>query len=515
MKIDFVPSSRVDELARLRMAILTKEMAQYTTATKETSPIRIGIYDSSDRIAGYVAINRPEDGHKTPHIDDSWKDACEIRGLMVSRNHRGQGLGSLLMYAALRFAQVSGYTLMIGSARDTLVTWYQTFGFIPYPDESYTIGQQTYIPGYLRVQDIRPIIGQCPVSWCLPFPPATPNACVHGNGSTEVNDTDIIRADVLDAPFLPSPDVRRIVHDAMDMQYIRTTPPDPIHLKNALAEARGVRVDHILVGPGSSALMYTVFPQWFSRGSKILLVTPTYAEYPHLLNSIGCQVDEVPETRDVVDIIASRGSEYDGIVMVNPNSPSGSYIDDLERGLKHVDITTRVWIDETYIEYVGQHTSLEKYASRSPNVVVCKSMSKCYALSGVRVAYLVGSGVQLEGILHPPWWVSRVAQTLAIAALTPQSRVYYAEQIIETKKIVDYMIHMLRKCGLETIGSPVASYITCMVHGNDANSLVDALKAQGIYIRVARGYPNSVRIASQPWRKTRRLLAAIHEYMNP
>ena len=508
MKIAFVPQSRADELTRLRTAILTKEMAQYSNATTEKSLILIGLYDSGDAIVGYVAVNRPEDGHKTPHVEEVWAEACEIRGLMISKAYRGLGLGAVLMHAALRFAQVSGYSLMIASARDVLVPWYQKFGFVPCPEEAYTVGQVTYVPGCLFVQRVQPIIGVCSVSWDLPFPAAPPEPCVHGNGSTEVTGTHIIRADVLDAPFLPSPDVQKV---SLDPRQIRTTPPDPTALANAIAEARGIQPDRILVGPGSSALMYTVFTQWFSKGSNVLLVTPTYAEYPHLLDSIGCIVDQVPETMDVANVIRTIGSEYDGIVMVNPNSPSGKYMANLESVLQCVDITTRVWIDETYIDYVGESASLETFASRSPNVVVCKSMSKCYALSGARVAYVVGSGVQLQGILHPPWWVSRITQTLAIAALTPASRKYYAIQMKQTRDIVEYMISQLRECGLETIGHPVASYVTCTVVRGDADRLVDALKKQDIYIRVARGYPNAVRIAAQSWAKTKRLIAAIRK----
>lgn len=512
MRLAFVPASRRHELTSLRTAVLTKEMHQYQHATPETSLIIIGLYDAT-RIVGYVAVNRPEDGHKTPHIEPSWADACEIRGLMIARGYRGMGYGQLLMHAALRYAQVSGYTLMIASAREVLVPWYQRFGFVPTPEAAYTIGEQLYIPGCLRVQEIEPILGSTPVTWDLPYPMVTPDRCVHGNGSTEITGRDVIRADVLDAPFLPSPDVIRAARKvALDPGYLSTTPQEPGALVEAIAEARGIPVRSILVAPGSSALMYAIFPQWFSTGSRVMLITPTYAEYPHLLKRLGCLVDEVPETMDLVHEIETRGSLYDGIVMVNPNSPSGQYVPHLHRALDAVDITTRVWIDETYIDYMGAGSSLERYAGHSPHVVVCKSMSKCYALSGARVAYVVGSPVQLEGILHPPWWVSRIAHTLALAALTPHSRAYYADRMEQTRVIVDHMVTTLCAMGLEPIGRPVASFVTCRLRRGDAGELVDRLKARGIYIREARGYPNSVRLAAQSWSKTRALLHAIRDY---
>ena len=51
---------------------------------------------------------------------------------------------------------------------------------------------------------------------------------------------------------------------------------------------------------------------------------------------------------------------------------------------------TLFWIDETYVDYVDKSESIERFASESENVVVCKSMSKVYALSGLRVGYLCG-----------------------------------------------------------------------------------------------------------------------------
>jgi len=47
-------------------------------------------------------------------------------------------------------------------------------------------------------------------------------------------------------------------------------------------------------------------------------------------------------------------------------------------------------VDDAYVEYTGPDESLEAFAATRPNIVVCKSMSKVYALSGLRVAYLVG-----------------------------------------------------------------------------------------------------------------------------
>jgi len=514
MRIAFVPSSRIHEVNGLRNSILTKELGQYSKRTAEQSRILIGVFNDSGKVVGYLAINRPDkEGHKTPHVHPSWAAACEVRGLMVTKRYRGRGLGELLMHAASRFAQVSGYDVIIASARDVLVSWYMRFGFVPCREHAYRVGSQTYVPGSFDVPEIDPIIGtRSAVTWDLPYPMTRLHACVHGNGSMEIIGDDVIRADVLDAPFDPSPAVQRVTMDRFD---IRTTPPSDEGLKRSIAEVRGIPQSSIIVGPGSSALMYAVFPRWFGRAgnesSKVLLVSPTYAEYPHLLSRLGCTVDTIPESMDVVHHIKTRGSEYDGIVVVNPNSPSGSYISNLEEAFDCLDPTTRVWVDETYIDYVGG--SLEKFASRSPNVVVCKSMSKCYALSGVRIAYMVGSGVQMEALSsHPPWWLSRTSLKIGQAALKKESLAYYAERLRETRAVTNMMASALRETGWSIVGHPVASFITCMPpRCVDAAKIVDILKQKGMYVRLAAGYPNSIRIAAQSMAKTRKLLKALDD----
>ncbi|MBN2579475.1 MAG: aminotransferase class I/II-fold pyridoxal phosphate-dependent enzyme [Pirellulales bacterium] len=80
--------------------------------------------------------------------------------------------------------------------------------------------------------------------------------------------------------------------------------------------------------------------------------------------------------------------------------------------------STRFWIDETYIDYVDPNGSLEPFAAESKNVVICKSMSKAYALSGVRAAYLCAPKPIAQDLLSvtPPWAVSLPAQLAAVTA---------------------------------------------------------------------------------------------------
>ena len=93
---------------------------------------------------------------------------------------------------------------------------------------------------------------------------------------------------------------------------------------------------------------------------------------------------------DIDKLREKLNKQFDLFIWVNPNSPTGLHINkkEVESILLNSKGCKRIWIDETYIEYVGKDQTLDKVAEKSNNIFVCKSMSKVYALSGVRTAYL-------------------------------------------------------------------------------------------------------------------------------
>src|SRR5207302_1441068 len=123
----------------------------------------------------------------------------------------------------------------------------------------------------------------------------------------------------------------------------------------------------------------------------------------------------------------------------------------LKSALARVPNRTRVWIDEAYVEFAGADQSLEHFAAESENVVVCKSMSKVYALSGLRVGYLCGPPDLMGPLrsLTPPWAVSLPAQVAAVKALQYPS--YYASRYLETSDLAGRLTDQLRAIGISVV----------------------------------------------------------------
>jgi histidinol-phosphate/aromatic aminotransferase/cobyric acid decarboxylase-like protein len=307
--------------------------------------------------------------------------------------------------------------------------------------------------------------------------------------------SNVINADVLDAWFPPSPKALAALEEYLPW-LLRTSPPTSCAgLIGAIAKARRVAPENILPGAGSSDLIFRALREWLMPGSRVLILDPTYGEYAHVLTSvIGCSVNRFTLSRNDNYSVNPRSlatalqDGYDLVVIVNPNSPTGQHIprSALEKVLGAAPPQTRIWIDETYVDFVGADESLETLAARSENVIVCKSMSKAYALSGARVAYLCAAPRQLEALraITPPWVVSLPAQVAAVRALQDAS--YYQERYDETHRLRDALADELAALGWDVVRG-VANFLLCYLPpaGPDAATLIRECQRRNLFLRDA------------------------------
>ncbi len=331
----------------------------------------------------------------------------------------------------------------------------------------------------------------------------TQSACFHGGAFFEaIGDRfeqigrrhGVVNADVLDAWFPPAPAV--IAALEADLEWLaRTSPPvGSVGLQSVIASVRGVPPECVLPGAGSSDLIFLALREWLTIDSRVLLLDPCYGEYAHVLEHvIGCRVDRFHLQRedgwapdlDALARVVRRG--YDLVIVVNPNNPSGHYLGpaSLLRLIDELPHSTRLWIDEAYLEYVPGSESMERVAATRAGVFVCKSMSKVYALSGMRAAYLCGAAEPIARLrrLTPPWAVSLPAQLAAVRAL--ENPEYYAGRYRETAVLRQDLERALRLLpGIaETTGA--ANFILCHLDpaGPTAAAVIERCRGRGIYLR--------------------------------
>lgn len=358
---------------------------------------------------------------------------------------------------------------------------------------------------------------------------ATGDGAYHGGGFWEAIGPDfaaldrrdaVISADVLDAWFPPSPRVVEAVHPHLEW-LMRTSPPTKGEgLVEAIANARGLPSECIAAGAGSSSLIFNALRLWMKPGMTALIPEPTYGEYRHVLERmLGVTVRSFPlgSENDFsldVDAFIAEAQGANLVVLVNPNSPNGRALpaQDVGRLADGLPASTTLWIDETYIDYAGE-LSFENEAASRPNVVVVKSMSKVYALSGLRVGYLVAGQDHIEALRRwtPPWAVDLIAQVAATVAL--HDRNYYEERYAETRALrASLRAEVETRLGWRAFSSQ-ANFLLFELppSGPDALELDRRAREQGLYIRAFPPEsgtlgPRFVRLAVKPADVQRRMV---------
>lgn len=365
-------------------------------------------------------------------------------------------------------------------------------------------------------------------------PTEPPAACAHGGAffqavGEELDDLArrgaVVNADVLDAWFDPAPGVLAALHEHLPW-LLKTSPPTHAEgLVRVIARERGVPPACVLPTGGSSEAIFLALPRWVARGGRVLLLDPTYGEYAHLLEHVvGARVERLALERAQGYALAGerlerslRDARPDLLVVVNPNSPTGRHLPRaaLEHALAELPTTSLAWIDETYVEYAGPGQSLEAFAAASTNVVVAKSMSKMYALSGVRAAYLVGPAARLAPLraFVPPWAIGLVAQVAAVRALAEPA--YYARRWAETHVLRGALARDLAALGLDVLPSTTNFVLAHLPPtAPTAAEVTRRAAARGVFVRDLTGVgtvlgERAIRVAVKDAPTASRVVAAL------
>ena len=516
VRISLATAAQRETIYRLRHEVYARELGQHSQNERgeihdildEGNVYLVATVD--DAVTGFISLTSPRQGRYSIDkylqrdrlpiaLDDrTW----EVRILTVVREHRGTSMAILLMYAAFRWVEAHGGSCIVALGRREIHGLYMQAGLQPL-GVTVRSGAVEFVLMSERIDALRRRAERLErllarlertTQWDLIVPFRRPAECFHGGAFFDAIGDEfdqlerrrsIINADVLDAWFPPSPRVIAALDEHLPW-LLRTSPPLGAEgLVRTIARVRGVDPKCVLPGAGSSDLIYLALREWLRPSSRALILEPMYGEYAHVLEKvIGCRVDRLGlARRDRYDLEPSRllAPGYDIIVIVNPNSPTGRHVprEDLEPVIRRISDNTLVWIDETYVDYVDSRQSLERFAVTRENVVVCKSMSKVYALSGARCAYLCAAPHLLERLrsIAPPWSVSLPAQVAAVAALRDEP--YYAARYRETTALREELMSALPF----DVVPGVANFLLC--HLSDARALVARCREQGLFIRDA------------------------------
>lgn len=562
IEISLATSDDRNKIYQLRHEVYASELMQHPTNEAMMLQDKLDHFNVyiiakiNSEIAGFISITPPDKNDysvdkyftrkEMPFAVDA--STFEMRILTVLKAYRGKPVAVALMWAAFRLIQSLGGVNIMSIGRSEVLDMYLKLGFKA-TNKEVKVGEVTFTLIHGKVEELNAFIEknfksffikirqQC--DWKLAIDFYKPAKCYHGGAffdaiGNEFDDLNkrrnIINADVLDAWFDPAPQLINELGNHLSWICKTSPPTDCLGMANGIAKARGLKLDNVLPGAGSSDLIFLAFREWLLPESRVLILDPTYGEYIHVLeNIIGCQVDRINLLKannyvlDLEDLLTLAKNNYDLIVIVNPNSPTGQHISlkNLENALRQISPSTRIWVDETYIDYCGKDQSLEKFAISTSNIIICKSMSKVYALSGLRTAYLCASPLQLEKLrsISPPWAVSLPSQIAALVALKEDR---YYEKCYEQTHLLreEFSKELLKINSLEVLQSK-ANFVLCYLpeNGIDAETVVSKCKEMGLYIRDVSNMGNNfnkhtIRIAIKDKETNQKMLKIIKQVLD-
>lgn len=181
--------------------------------------------------------------------------------------------------------------------------------------------------------------------------------------------------------------------------------PDAGSFRRAAAEYHGVQPANILAGNGATELFYIVAHAF--AGGTTLLPVPSFTEYEDACNLYDHNVQFLTDT-DIHNLPADANLMF----ICNPNNPDGRIwsLEDIRTLLDRYPDMVLV-IDESFIHFAPGASTAIPLLSEYTNLLIIRSMTKCYAIPGLRLGYMLGDEALIEFIagFGQPWSVNALA----------------------------------------------------------------------------------------------------------
>ncbi len=343
---------------------------------------------------------------------------------------------------------------------------------------------------------------------------------VHGGiDYKELKDFDIKPDFVLDFsvsinPFGAPPGISESLAGTRVDQY-----PDPesLELRKALAAKLNLLPDNVIIGSGSTELIRLLSTAFLEPGDPAVIPAPTYSEYQTSCqlagaDIIGQPVLKPPDFRLDIDETIKLMHKYrpKAVFLCNPNNPTGQYFSKAE----FIQIMSScqgclVVLDEAYVAFTENAWASVDLIDKG-NLIILRSMTKDYALAGLRLGYALASEPTISILrrILPPWNINSVAQKAGLSVLNNDTHIKGCFNKI--RKAKKFLMNELEQLGLTPLPSQTNFFL---VRVGNATDFRQRLLRRGVLVRdcTSFGLPEYVRLAPRTIPECRKLIEAIKD----
>ena len=302
-------------------------------------------------------------------------------------------------------------------------------------------------------------------------------------------DPNVIKLNTNENPYPPSPHVAAALA-AFDAGQLRRYPNATAAPFRELAAHRfNLAPAQVLATNGGDEALRLAITTFVDPSAALAIATPGYSLYETLAAVQDCRITAVPmsDAWELPPDFAARANAAGArlSVIANPHAPSGALINvDALRGLARA-LTGVLLIDEAYVDFVDpalRHDAT-RLASEFDNVLLLRTLSKGYALAGLRFGFLLGTASLIEPMAtkaRDSYNTDALAQALASAAFADDAwaRDNWRRVRDERRRLREALLRM----GFRVAPSQ-ANFLLAEPPRGDAGAIYLALKERGVLVR--------------------------------
>ena len=296
--------------------------------------------------------------------------------------------------------------------------------------------------------------------------------------------SDLVKLNTNEHPYGPSPRAVEAMRAELGDSLKLYPDPESTRVRDAAARVCGVRPGQVFVGNGSDEVLAHAFFALFQHQYPLLFPDITYSFYPVYCRLYDIEYRTVPLDETFRVCVDDYAVPNGGIVVANPNAPTGRVLalDEIERLLQR-NTDSVVLVDEAYIDFGGESAAC--LIDRYPNLLVVRTLSKSYALAGLRVGFALGDEALVEGLERVKnsfnsYPLDRVAIAGASAALDDGEWFERSRAAVIAQR--EALIAGLEARGFEVLPS-LANFVLARHPGHDAPSIAVGLRTERVIVR--------------------------------
>ena len=330
-------------------------------------------------------------------------------------------------------------------------------------------------------------------------------------------DRQFIKLNTNECPYPPSPRVLDAIRGAAGDALRLYPDPECLELRQAIAKREGLKPEQVFCGNGSDEILAFAFQAFFDPGREVVFPKITYSFYPVYTDFFGLSRREVPMNPDFSDPIDLLCGNNGGVVLANPNAPTGIAVglDAVEKILQaNPDVV--VIVDEAYVDF-GAESAVE-LIGRYPNLLVVQTASKSRSLAGLRVGWAMGDENLIAALRCVrdsvnSYTLDRLAQAGAAAAIGDEEYFQATRQkVMETRTWTE---RVLRSKGFTVLPSQ-ANFVFVSHPAHTGRELLNGLRQRGILVRWwdKRSIENWLRVSIGTREQMEALVTALDELIS-